>query len=295
MEEKINYIIPEKISLSNHPILNEKWVQQKIAENPSIVGLGYHKNLILKDKERVQPKGRLDLLFQCSECSTRYEVEVQLGEVDESHIIRTIEYWDIERKRYPKYDHYAVLIAEDITSRFLNVISLLNRTIPLIVIKMEAYRYENNCWLIFTTVLDETDLFDLDEEDEIDEVTDRNYWEDKGASKTVAVVDGVLNLIKEFDGDYELKYNKSYIGLTKNGQADHFVRFIPRKQNVIMEIRLKQSEQINQSIEESGLVLMDYSNKCNKYKLRIFDEDIRNNKELILKLLKMSSGRIENN
>ena len=48
----------------------------------------------------------------------------------ESHIIRTIEYWDIERKRYPQYEHCAVLVAEDITSRFLNVISLFNGTIP---------------------------------------------------------------------------------------------------------------------------------------------------------------------
>lgn len=55
----------------------------------------------------------------------RYEVEVQLGSTDESHIIRTIEYWDIERKRYPQYDHTAVIVAEDITSRCLNVISLI--------------------------------------------------------------------------------------------------------------------------------------------------------------------------
>ena len=48
----------------------------------------------------------------------------QLGKTDESHIIRTIEYWDIERKRYPQYDHTAVIVAEEITSRFLNVIGL---------------------------------------------------------------------------------------------------------------------------------------------------------------------------
>lgn len=41
-------------------------------------------------------------------------------------MIRTIEYWDIERKRYPQYEHCAVIIAEDITSRFLNVIQLFN-------------------------------------------------------------------------------------------------------------------------------------------------------------------------
>ena len=48
----------------------------------------------------------------------------------------TIEYWDIERKRYPQYDHCAVLVAEDITSRFLNVVSLFYGTIPLIAIQM---------------------------------------------------------------------------------------------------------------------------------------------------------------
>ena len=114
------YIKPEKITLKNHPELNEKWVQEIIGEDPSILGFG---DLILKDKERIQPRaGRLDLLLQDSDSTHRYEVEVQLGKTDESHIIRTIEYWDIERKRYPQYEHCAVLVAEDITSRFLNVI-----------------------------------------------------------------------------------------------------------------------------------------------------------------------------
>ena len=60
--EEINLIKPEKISLQNNPILNEKWVQKIIAEDPSILGLG---DLSLKDKERNQPRGgRLDLLLQ---------------------------------------------------------------------------------------------------------------------------------------------------------------------------------------------------------------------------------------
>src|SRR3989442_11609419 len=41
-----------------------------------------------------------------------------------SHIIRTIEYWDNERRRYPAYEHIAVLVAEQVTARFLNVIGL---------------------------------------------------------------------------------------------------------------------------------------------------------------------------
>ena len=41
------------------------------------------------------------------------EVEVQLAPTDESHIVRTIEYSDIERERYPQYEYYAALVAEE--------------------------------------------------------------------------------------------------------------------------------------------------------------------------------------
>ncbi|EJF0912068.1 hypothetical protein O1B84_003502 [Vibrio cholerae] len=90
------YTKPEKVNLKNDPSYNEKWVQNIIAEDPSILGLG---DLILKDKERAHSgAGRLDLLCQDSESNKRYEIEIQLGKTDESHIIRTIEYWDLEKK-----------------------------------------------------------------------------------------------------------------------------------------------------------------------------------------------------
>lgn len=112
----VKYSKMEFISLKNHPTIKESWIQERIAEDPQILGLG---NLILRDKERIQiGAGRLDLLLQDADLNKRYEVEIQLGKLDESHLIRTIEYWDIERNRYPQYDHYAVIIAEDITSRF---------------------------------------------------------------------------------------------------------------------------------------------------------------------------------
>jgi len=101
----MNHVTLEEISLKNHPIISEKWIQDLIANDPSILGLG---ELILKDKERIQQgAGRLDLLFQEIDSNKRYEVELQLGKSDESHIIRTIEYWDIEKKRYPQYLHSA--------------------------------------------------------------------------------------------------------------------------------------------------------------------------------------------
>ena len=137
----MKHIKLQTINLKTHQELNEKWLQDVIADDPSIVGLG---DVILKDKERIQPRaGRLDLLMQDSDGNGRYEIEIQLGSTDESHIIRTIEYWDIERRRYPQYDHTAVIIAEDITSRFLNVISLFNGFIPLMAIQVTAIKTED--------------------------------------------------------------------------------------------------------------------------------------------------------
>ena len=58
------YVRHQRLLLKTHPAFDEKWVQEKIAEDPSILGIG---ELILKDKERNQPgAGRLDLLLKKS-------------------------------------------------------------------------------------------------------------------------------------------------------------------------------------------------------------------------------------
>lgn len=69
MNEYSNLILPKKISLKKHPILNEAWLQEVISKNTEILGLG---DVIVKDKERIQPSGgRLDLLLQDVDSSKR--------------------------------------------------------------------------------------------------------------------------------------------------------------------------------------------------------------------------------
>jgi len=289
----MKFVKQEKIWLQNHKTLDEKWVQNVIAEDPSILGLG---DLILKDKERPQPKaGRLDLLLQDSESNRRYEVEIQLGKVDESHIIRTLEYWDIEKKRYPMYDHCAVIIAEDITSRFLNVISLFNGHIPFIAIQMNAYKVSDDLFtVLFTTVLDEVSLGLLEEDEEIKAVTDRTYWETiKGTKETVSVVDRLLEIVKGFDPDLELKYNKYYIGLAKNSQPNNFVIFRAKKGSALMEVRLKQSIEIKEKLDNAGIDTLEYDKQWGRYRIRLEKSDIEKHRQLIEELLKTAHGLSE--
>jgi len=286
----MKHIKPVKINLKTNTSLNEKWMQQVIADDPSILGLG---EVILKDKERIQPRaGRLDLLLQDVDTNRRYEVEIQLGKTDESHIIRTLEYWDIERKRYPQYDHCAVIIAEDITSRFLNVISLFNGYIPLIAIQVSAYQFlDDQISLVFTTVLDEVNLGMSEEDEEVKDVTDRNYWENiRGTKQSVSLADDLLKLINTFEDKLTLKYNKYYIGLAEDGQPNNFVVFKPRKSGIIMELRIEQSAEIQESLDEVKLDTLDYDKKWKRYRIRLDKSDITKNQDLLIGLLKRSYG-----
>jgi hypothetical protein len=280
----MGYVKFEKISLKNHPELNERWVQERIAEDPAILGLG---DVVLKDKERIQPRaGRLDLLLQDAESNHRYEVEVQLGNTDESHIIRTIEYWDIERKRYPQYDHTAVIVAEDITSRFLNVISLFNGVIPLMAIQMNSLKLGDQVGLFFTTVVSQVSFGLVDEDEEVREATDRSYWENRGSKKTVAMADELLEIARQFDPSLELKYNKFYIGLAKQGQPKNFIIFRPKKGFIRFEPRLSNSQETQERLEKSGLDIMDYDIRWGRYRIRLQPGEIKKNKDVLAEVVK---------
>lgn len=287
------YTKPNRIWLRQHPVLSENWVQDIIAADPSILGLG---ELVLRDRERIQPRaGRLDLLLQDPETYKRYEVELQLGATDENHIIRTIEYWDIERKRYPQYEHCAVIVAEDITSRFLNVISLFNGALPIIAIQLQAYEIGSHTTLVFTKVLDQVERGLVDEdEDAISAPTDRTYWETKKATpKTLALMEKLFELVKEADPDVELKYNKFYVGLIKHGRAQNYVTFRPKKTSMTLEPKLPHTDEIDALLEEAGLETLEYSTRWNHYRIRVTEKDIKAHADLFRQLINAARDRRE--
>lgn len=277
-----------RISMAGHPELSEKWVQDLIAEDPSLLGLG---DIDLKDVERRQPRaGRLDLLLSDADTSTRYEVELQLGATDETHIIRAIEYWDTERKRYPQYDHVAVIIAEEVTARFFNVISLFNGFIPIIAIQMSAIAVgDDGVTLVFTRVLDRT-VLGTEEEDE-GSPTDRKYWEAKATPEMVSLADQVLELVRQCDPGAELKYNKFYIGLLRNGSATTYVSIRPRKNKVNVEIRLPLTEEISDKIETAGLDTLPYDTKWSKYRLVLAPGDLIAHQGVLTELIALAKDR----
>lgn len=273
----------ERISLKDHPEIKEDLIQSFIFSNPNVLGLG---DLTPLTREKIQPAGgRLDILLGDDD-GARYEVEIQLGATDPSHIIRTIEYWDTERKRYPNYDHCAVIVAEEITSRFMNVISLFNGHIPLIAIQISAYKTDKGISLTFTKVLDRMTI-GTDEEEQY-EITDRKYWENKSTAKMLKAVDSIFADISQFASGFDLKYNKFYIGLSKDGIAKNFVTFKPKKSFLYLVIKGTEDSEKIKLLEEAGLDT-SYTARWKEYNIRLSGyEEYKKHKELLDNLIKDS-------
>ena len=273
----------ERISLKNNSEIKEDMIQKFIFDDPTVLGLG---ELTSIQREKIQPQGgRLDLLF-ADDNNTRYEVEVQLGATDPSHIIRTIEYWDTEKKRYPQYDHCAVIIAEEITGRFMNVIQLFNGSIPLIAMQVSAYKNGDDIALTFTKIIDRVTL-GSDEDEEV-ETTDRNYWENRSTSKIMKYVDEVFKDLGDLAVGYELKYNKFYIGLSKEGLVKNFIEFKPKKNYFYLIVKGTESSEKIEKIENANLEV-SYIANWKEYQIRFNSlEEYRKNKDLIRELVKDS-------
>jgi hypothetical protein len=248
----LTYAKHERLWLKAHPSYNERWLQDRIAEDPTILGLG---EVMLLDRERLHERaGRLDLLLADPEQNRRYEVELMLGSTDESHIIRTIEYWDIERRRYPAYEHCAVIVAEDITSRFLNVLSLFAGTVPLVAIQLNALQVGAHLVLDFVRVLDQR-LLRRDDVGEVKlQTVDRSYWVQKSAAPVIQMADELLGIINEMaQPKQQLNFNKYYIGLSDGVRSRNFIYFRPRKKFLRVLIASGWTEEHVARFEEAGL------------------------------------------
>ena len=278
----MNLITMEKISLKSHPTIKEDTIQKFIFDDPSVLGLPGDVSAI--QREKLQPTGgRLDMLFG-DDNGTRYEVEIQLGATDPSHIIRTLEYWDTEKKRYPQYDHCAVIVAEEITGRSMNMISLFNGSIPLIALQMSAYKMGDDVSLVFTKVIDRIELATDDEDDF--EVTDRHYWEStKSTTKMVKLVDAIYEDLGELVSGYEMKYNKFYIGLAKDGIAKNFVYFRPTKQYIYLYLKGTEDKEIEELLDNAGIDYT-YENRGRRYRIKFVTfNDYKEQKEIVTQMV----------
>lgn len=191
---------------------DEFWLQDQIVDNPNCLQLG---ELELIYRERQQASGgRLDILLKDPEDDSMYEVEVMLGETNETHIIRTIEYWDNEKRKWPQREHFAVLVAETITRRFFNVIQLLSHAIPIIAIQVNIVEADGKKILHFSKVLDTYEEPE-DEGGSGGQEYNEAFWSEK-APWTLDAAKALLGAARSAFGNATLGFVKNYIRIEVN-------------------------------------------------------------------------------
>jgi len=271
--------------------VTESWLEDVIEKEPTILPLG---DVTVIERQRRQEKaGRLDLLLEDDSGDKRYEVELMLGSTDESHLVRTIEYWDIERRKWPGYDHTAVLIAEELTARFLNVIGLFSGSIPIIAVQVNGFHVDGKLVLHFVKVLDSRSTR-KDETTQIQaKATDRQYWIAHASATTVELVDRCLEIINAAASTpRKLTYNKQFIGLNDGVRPGNFVTFKPRKS--VLRATFMAFSEIElwvKRLEDSGLEVSTKNDDRVRVMLtpKAFDE----NKQLLTEMLQRAVREYE--
>lgn len=253
---------------------DEYWLQDQIYENPSCLGLG---DLDAITRERLQSTGgRLDIILKNPEDDAMYEVEVMLGETDETHIIRTIEYWDNEKRRWPQRQHFAVLVAEHINRRFFNVIHLLSNSIPIIAIQVSLIESNGKKSLFFTKVLDTYEELD-DGTSYDDKAYNREYWVNK-SKWTLETVETLLNVTADIFTEPTLHYVKNYIAI--NVSNNNYFWLHKRAMNKsLLGFRM------TQTLQDEAATLLDgnnisYVKKPKGFRITVDKQMIEKNKDV---------------
>ena len=257
---------------------DEYWLQDQICDNPNYLGLGELETI---DRERKQSSGgRLDVLLKDPADDTMYEVEIMLGETDETHIIRTIEYWDNERRRWPQRQHFAVLVAEHINRRFFNVIHLLSNNIPIIAIQASLIEFHGKQTLFFSKILDTFEEID-DGSGDNNIKTTREDWEKK-SKWTLETMDYLLKLFSNIYEGASLNYVQSYISILYSGNNHFWLRKRSQKKSLMgFRKRDETKDKIIELLDESKI---SFTEKRKLFELTIDKELISQNEEVFIKI-----------
>lgn len=271
--------------------VTESWLENEIEKDTTLLPLG--EVTVIERQRRQEKAGRLDLLLEDESGEKRYEVELMLGPTDESHLIRTVEYWDIERRKWPGYEHCAVLIAEDVATRFLNVISLFSGTVPFVAIQVNALIVEGKIVLNFVKVLDSRTLRTDEKKELRDRAADRPYWIARSNAATVELAEKCIAIINQAATvPRKPSYNLSFIGLNDGVRPGNFVTFKPRLSFLKVKFEaLNAPEPWLKKLEDKGL---EADIKNEDLRVTLTAKDFDDNKELLTELLHESVKEYEN-
>lgn len=257
---------------------DEYWLQDLIYENPSILGLG---DLIPVSKEKKQSTGgKLDILLKSPEDNSMYEIEVMLGETDPSHIIRTIEYWDLEKRRYPQRQHFPVLIAESFNKRYFNVIQILSLNVPMVAIQADLLEVGDQKILNFIKILD---IYEEQAEEGEANIVNETTWS-SSANWTLQTAKELLSILEGSGPTLKLNFTQSYVALiTNRGNAYWLYKRSEPKSYLGFKEKNDEKVEAIKGILDKASIPFTY-NKYQEFLIVLDKEFLKKHKDMFLKI-----------
>jgi hypothetical protein len=275
----------ESFSLKAHPEFDERWLEKQIKEHPEILELG--RAQVVRSQVQQKGGGIVDLLLKDEDDEVFYTVELMLGAVDASHIVRTIDYFLREQTRSETegWTHVAVLVAEDVRrSRFLSVVDYLSKKMPLIAIELSALRVGDRITLKSWRVFDGTQEREGTIEQEEDYT--REYWLKKSSTASVELVERFLPILQNFAKDVHLTYRKYFMGIAVGNRTENFVYFSPKRQFIrVSAPQISTAAEWNKRIEAAGLKLLEGGEGVS---FRVFPQQFEQHRDLFVELFGQS-------
>ncbi len=266
---------------------DEYWLQDLIYDNPSILGLG---DLITMSKEKKQSTGgKLDILLKNPEDNSMYEVEVMLGETDPSHIIRTIDYWDIEKRRYPQRQHFPVLVAESFNRRYFNVIQILSLNVPMIAIQADLLEVSGQKIINFTKILD---IYEEEAEDDETNIVNEANWS-SSASWILQTANELLSILNSNGALLKLNFTQSYISLVNDkGKSYCFYRRSDPKSYLGFKEKNDEKVESIKNLLDLSAIQFTY-NKSQEFLIVVDKDFIKKHKDVFININKIRVNNIK--
>ncbi len=98
-------------------------------------------------------------------------------------------------------------------------------------------------------------------------------------------VDTIINDVSQYASGFELKYNRAYIGLSKNGITSNFIFFRPKKNYVYLYSKCEETPERSDTLDNTDLEWI-YSTRSRGYRIKINKvEEYKNNRLVIESLI----------
>jgi len=236
--------------------LPESWLERKIREEPTILGLGGITKVFFQRKYK--KAGRGDLILLDEENSILYSAELMLDEIDESHIVRCVDYWLTETRKPSNKDWsvIAVLAAESIReSRWFPVIEFLSQKMPLTVLEVAALKVSGHTTLTFTKFFDGQDQLEHVEGGEEDSGridVDKGYWAGKRPGEIIRVAESLARIFRSPNKQLRVTYLQGFWGFALGEKPKNFVTITPKQKFVNVRARIRDTESWSERLKKAG-------------------------------------------